>query len=210
MSVTAEERAGLADLLDKLGPDAPTLCEGWTTGDLAAHVVVRDRRPDTLPGLVLPGPAARHTESVRRSTHERTPYADLVRKVRRGPAGPFGRLGSSDLANIHEFFVHHEDVRRANGEGPRPADPRRDDQLWRRLRMMGGQLFRPVRELHLTLVAPDRDPLTLGASDGPLVTVTGPVGELFLFAFGRKDAAEVELSGDEAAVTRLREASLGV
>ena len=39
------ERLLLADLLETAGPDAPTLCEGWTTRDLAAHVVVRERRP---------------------------------------------------------------------------------------------------------------------------------------------------------------------
>ena len=47
------ERLLLADLLETAGPDAPTLCEGWQTRDLAAHVVVRERRPDAVGGLLI-------------------------------------------------------------------------------------------------------------------------------------------------------------
>ena len=35
-------------------PDAPTLCEGWKTRDLAAHLVVRERRPDATLGIAVP------------------------------------------------------------------------------------------------------------------------------------------------------------
>ena len=52
--VAAAERAALLDLLERLGPDAPTLCEGWATHDLAAHLVVRERRPVAGPGYVFP------------------------------------------------------------------------------------------------------------------------------------------------------------
>ncbi|MER7152970.1 TIGR03085 family protein, partial [Streptomyces lydicus] len=44
----------------------------------------------------------------------------------------------------------------------------------------------------------------------PVVTVVGEPGELTLFAFGRQDAAHVELDGDKEAVARLRTAQLGV
>ena len=56
MSYSREERLALCALLDETGPDAPTLCEGWTTGDLAAHLVLRERRPDAAAGV---WPAAR-------------------------------------------------------------------------------------------------------------------------------------------------------
>ncbi len=58
------ERQTLSQLFDQLGPDAPTLCSGWTTLDLAAHLVVRERRPDSGPGLVWP-PMAGYTDRVR-------------------------------------------------------------------------------------------------------------------------------------------------
>ncbi len=61
-----QERQGLCDLFVELGPDAPTLCDGWTASDLAAHLVVRERRPDSGPGLVWP-PLAGYTDKVRRA-----------------------------------------------------------------------------------------------------------------------------------------------
>ena len=76
MSLAQQERIALADLLDQLGPEARTLCEGWTTRDLAAHVVTRDRRPDTMPGLGL-RPLRHWTEQVRETYTER-PYDELV------------------------------------------------------------------------------------------------------------------------------------
>jgi uncharacterized protein (TIGR03085 family) len=48
-----EERKALADALQAAGPDAPTLCEGWQTRDLAAHLVLRERRPDAAAGILL-------------------------------------------------------------------------------------------------------------------------------------------------------------
>src|SRR5438067_1422161 len=54
-SFDAAERARLADLLDELGPDALTLLPPWTTRDIAAHLVLRERDPLAGPGLVLPG-----------------------------------------------------------------------------------------------------------------------------------------------------------
>ncbi len=48
------DRAALAAELEAAGPDAPTLCEGWTTRHLAAHVVLRESRPDATPGMTSP------------------------------------------------------------------------------------------------------------------------------------------------------------
>ncbi|MDN5962074.1 MAG: maleylpyruvate isomerase N-terminal domain-containing protein, partial [Propionibacterium sp.] len=51
-------RLALADALTQAGPDARTLCTGWTTADLAAHLYVRENDPLSLPGIAgLPGPA---------------------------------------------------------------------------------------------------------------------------------------------------------
>ncbi len=52
-SVARAERAALADLMLEVGPDSPTLCGDWTTRDLAAHLVLRERRPEAA-GLVVP------------------------------------------------------------------------------------------------------------------------------------------------------------
>ena len=45
MTYAQDERAALAALLHETGPDGPTLCEGWQTRDLVAHLVLRERRP---------------------------------------------------------------------------------------------------------------------------------------------------------------------
>jgi hypothetical protein len=51
----AIEREQLCDLLDELGPQAPTLLDPWTTHDLAAHLVLREHDFPAAPGLVVPG-----------------------------------------------------------------------------------------------------------------------------------------------------------
>ena len=55
--------AAMCDTLEKFGPDAPTLCEGWTTLDLAAHLVAREARADAAIGLVVPALAG-HLQKV--------------------------------------------------------------------------------------------------------------------------------------------------
>ena len=71
-------------LTEEVGPEAPTLCEGWTTTDLAAHLVVRERRPTGGPGILLGGPFARHTEQLMAKEAARD-YRSLVDRVRNGP-----------------------------------------------------------------------------------------------------------------------------
>ena len=112
------ERAALCDTFEAVGPDAPTLCSPWDTADLAAHLVIRERRPDLAPGIVVPGLRAR-TERVQRE-YAAKPWPELVHLVRSGPAiwNP-ARLAPVDEAyNLMEFFVHHEDVLQAQATGP--------------------------------------------------------------------------------------------
>src|ERR1700733_14833848 len=129
-SLAQEERNTLCDLFVERGSGAPTLCEGWLTADLAAHLVVRERRPDSGPGLVWP-PLAGYTDRVRRSARDRKSWPDLVAAVRGGAAAllrPF-----DGPMNTVEFFIHVEDVRRAQpGWSPRPLPPELADALWKR------------------------------------------------------------------------------
>src|SRR5664280_361495 len=115
----AVERAQLSDLFDELGPQAPTLLAPWTTRDLAAHLVLRERAYLAGPGLVLPGAWGRLAERRRRALALRD-FTWLSATIRSGPPPGFFRIGwVRRLPNLNEFFVHHEDVRRANGRGPR-------------------------------------------------------------------------------------------
>src|SRR5271165_5327974 len=120
-SLAQQERATLCDIFVELGPDAPTLCEGWTTADLAAHLVVRERRPDSGPGLVWPR-LADYTDKVRIAARDRMSWEELVETVRRGP--PLLLRPFDGAMNTVEYFIHVEDVRRAqSGWEPRPLDP---------------------------------------------------------------------------------------
>jgi len=97
-SFASIERARLVEALRAAGPDAPTLCEGWTTRDLAAHLVARERRADSGPGLVL-GPFSGWTERVRRQYAARD-FEELVRLVASGPPllSPFSLPGADAAA----------------------------------------------------------------------------------------------------------------
>ncbi|MCO5967292.1 TIGR03085 family metal-binding protein [Actinoallomurus soli] len=196
------ERHALSDALIQAGPDAPTLCQGWTTGDLAAHLVVREHRPDSAPGVMIPLLAG-YTEKVRLGVRDATPYADLVARFRAGPPAwsPFTLAAVDAAANTIEYFVHHEDVRRA-GEGwePRELPEAFEEQLWRRLGMARLVLRRLPVEITLVDPAGRSRRVTKG---GRLVRVHGRPSELTLWALGRKDAARVELTGEAEAVNVL-------
>ncbi|MEV0787508.1 TIGR03085 family metal-binding protein [Streptomyces sp. NPDC050423] len=203
------ERLLLADLLEAAGPEAPTLCHGWTARDLAAHVVVRERRPDAAAGLLI-GPLKSRSERI---TNEFTskPYEELVQLIRTGPPrmSPFGVKQLDEAANTVEFFVHTEDVRRAQPDwSARELDPVFSDVLWSRTEKAARVLGRKA-PVGLVLRRPDGQ--TVVAHKGtPVVTVTGEPGELLLFAFGRQDAARVELEGDQEAISRVTTAKLGM
>jgi uncharacterized protein (TIGR03085 family) len=197
-SVAATERAALCDLFEELGPNEPTLCTGWETRDLAAHLVIRERRLDGAPGILLK-PLAGYTKRVQDS-YARRPWRELVDLVRGGPPVWWPtRLPALDSAvNSIEFFIHHEDARRGQeGWEPRKPDADRDTTLWTGLGRASRLTLRrsPVG---LVLRRPTGEEVVV--KRGPTtVTVTGEPGELLLFATGR-DAARIEYEGEQAAI----------
>jgi uncharacterized protein (TIGR03085 family) len=147
----AAERAQLADLLGELGPEAPTLLVPWTTRDLAAHLVLRERDHLAGPGLVLPGAWGRLAERRRRALTLRD-FTWLIATLRSGPPPGVFRIGwVRRLPSLNEFFVHHEDVRRANGRGPRANEPAMDEALWRNVSRGRWFLARRLRGAGLEL-----------------------------------------------------------
>ena len=206
MSVAQRERAALVETLRGVGPDAPTLCEGWKTRDLAAHLMIREYRPDAAPGIVIPFFAS-HTAKVQNEVAERTDWDGLVDKVASGPPiySPLKLL--DPLANVGEMFIHHEDVRRAQpGWQPRVLEPALAAMLRRQLPLMGRMTLAKVPG-RVALRTPDgKTLLTVGS--GPAVTVTGAPEELLLFAVGRQ--ARVEFDGDASAVQAVRDAPKGL
>jgi uncharacterized protein (TIGR03085 family) len=204
--IAHEERLALCDLFLEVGPDAPTLCEGWSSGDLAAHLLIRERRPDTMPGVVL-RPFAAYTNRVLKATRVATSWGDLVARLRSGPPGPLRLI--DEPVNTVEYFVHHEDVRRvASGWEPRKLDGEEEAALWKRLRLMGRVLARRV-PVGMAVDAPGFGQATLRRGQ-PLVVVRGEPSEMILLAFGRGRHARVDYDGDEISIERLRHASFGL
>jgi uncharacterized protein (TIGR03085 family) len=204
------ERAALCDLLLELGPAAPTLCEGWATRDLAAHLVVRDRQPKAWAGIVVP-PLSRLADSAMAGQAAR-PYEELVQTVRAGAPkwSPFGLPGVKDATNLLEFVIHHEDVRRAQpGWGPRAVPRSLADPVWTAVRLSARAAYRKAPD-GVRLRRAGTDSEATGKGGALVVTVVGDPVELALFQSGRQRVARVDLSGDDAAVARLLAASLRI
>jgi uncharacterized protein (TIGR03085 family) len=213
VSYARDERQALCDLLAELGPEQPTLCAGWRTADLAAHLVLRERRPDAALG-VLGGPLAGHTRRAQARLLRETPFPRLVELIRSGPPrlSLFGLPGADERGNAVEFFVHHEDVRRARpGWEPRKLSDGQSDYLWRQLRLARLMLRRAPVGVEFAradadgALPPDHGaPLRITAkARAPMVTVTGTPAELTMWAFGRADASRVRLAGSDPDVAAL-------
>jgi uncharacterized protein (TIGR03085 family) len=211
MRLVPAERAALCDLFEATGPQAPTVLPGWRAEDLLAHLLVRERQPLAAPGILVPALAG-ITGSAMRSYAE-MPWVERVWLLRDGPPlwSPYRIAPLDERANLVEFFVHHEDLARAQPDWqPRPGQPERDEALWSALRLGARVVYRHspvgVRLRHPTRARGAE----INARKGPnTVTVTGEPGELMLHAFGREQA-RVELDGAEVDIKALQAAPRGI
>lgn len=165
MSFARSEMAQLKQLLRELGPHAPTLCEGWETKDLARHNLLR-QQPWRF--------------------RQKLSYEDTINLWKPTPV--------DDVVNTVEYFIHHEDVRRANGMGPREFSTKVEKMLLEKLKVFAPILLR--KEKPIMLVPEGFPAIVLGdrgvASRGDAVTkVMGKPSELILWAWGRRQAADV-------------------
>lgn len=203
------ERAQLCDLMETLGPDAPTVLDPWTTRDLAAHLFLRENDKLAGPGLVVPGSWARFAERHRQEASRRD-YIELIGAIRSGPRGVF-RLGwLRRVPNLNEFFVHHEDVRRANGAGPRALDSGLNQALWSNVSSWAWYLARRFRDGELQIRNAQTGQVVRARRGQPAVRLTADPGELLLYLFGRQDAAQVEVDGLPDAAQRVNGVTFGL
>ncbi|RKS09390.1 uncharacterized protein (TIGR03085 family) [Nocardiopsis sp. Huas11] len=209
------ERHRLTELLAAAGPGAPTLCDGWTTTELAAHLVLREHRMDAAAGIRIAF-LADWTAKVQ-ERYARLPYPRLLSMFSDGPPllSPFALPGADEAANTVEYYVHAEDVRRASPEwrtdpgdavgAAEDVDAGLAEALWGKLSPLARLETGPTSPVGLVLRRPEG--ATVEAREGiPVVTVTGEPGELVLFAFGRGSHARVRAEGDARARARLAEA----
>lgn len=205
------ERRALASTLTDVGPEAPTLDEGWDARDLLVHLLMRERKPAAMLGKLftaVAGPA----EKVEAELRE-TPFAELVDRFRAGPPrwSPMRLRPLDALMNGTEYLVHHEDVLRAQ-DPPRTREltPEQQDEVWKTLKVAARVLFRAT-PVGLILTTPEHGGLRVkGALSTGSVVLSGRPVELLLYAFGRQDAAEVTLTGSPEARREFEALPLGV
>ena len=207
MNASQRERRALVDTLRTVGPDAPTLCGGWTSRDLAAHLVIRERRLDAAPGIVIPFLSS-YTARVQNHLGQSTSWDELVEMVSAGPPlySPFKLL--DPVVNVGEMFIHHEDVRRAvDGWQPRALDESIVAWLRRPLALISRMtLAKAPAQVVLQTPAGQR---IARVGRGDAVMVTGEPPELLLFVAGR-DAVQIEFDGDPDTIAAVRAARQGL
>lgn len=191
--IDVRERMELCDLFLELGPDAPTLCEGWTTADLAAHLVLREH-------------FHRWSDAARAKEKAKGMPAMVVRLRAGAPLIPWRLPRIRELLNGIEYFIHHEDVRRANGLEPRPPMADLEALAWRTTSYSARRLARAIRPYGIELVGPDGARKARGSGD--MAVITGPASELILYLGGRRATAHVALSGAADAVAAVERSKI--
>jgi uncharacterized protein (TIGR03085 family) len=206
-TLARRERLALCDLALVLGPDAPTCSGDWTVRDMVAHLLVRERSLLGAPGIVVPA-LSRFTDR-EMARVSRRPFPDLVERLRSPGLTPYALPGVEQLLNTLEYFVHHEDLRRAQpGWQPRELARRDEDLLWKAVKVAGIGLARPAGVPVRIARSDAAATATLRRGHDP-VGVTGHPSELVLFLYGRP-TTRLELQGPDDKVARLRRADLGI
>ncbi len=209
MSLAQSERAQLADLFVTLGPDQPTLCEGWDTEDLLIHLLVRERSVLGAAGTQVS--ALKSFTEKASADYAKRPWTELIEEYRSGPPAlnPMGWGKLDELTNSGEMFIHHEDARRGQPSWePREFDARTTKTLED---MVGSGMSKlALRKSPVGVQAELPSGRTIELKSGePVVTIAGEPGEIILWMSGRT-ASNVKLTGDDQAVSALTESKRGV
>lgn len=185
--------AQFCDALAAVAPTAPTLCEGWDAHDLAVHVWVLKHDPLSWPGIAVTA-FARLTQQRAEHFKQRWSYEILIGKLRQETGAmaslPFdGRQGHRHA--LGEFYIHTEDVRRANNYPRSTQTSETEDALWLRTREAGKELW-PRGRAAVLVEAPGRESFTIGR--GPAAArVVGLPSEALLWIYGREGVADIEV-----------------
>ena len=201
------ERHDLCDLALALGPDAPTLCGDWDARDLVAHLLVRETSPLGAAGIAVPllsGLTQREMTRVARRD-----FGGLVERLRDPGLTPYAVPAVERVFNTLEYFVHHEDLRRAQpGWEPRDLDERDQSRLWSAITVAGRGLVRPAG-VPVRIRRSDTGESAVLRRGGDPVVVTGLPSEVVLLLFGRDRVRGLGFEGPEERVRKLRRADLG-
>jgi len=197
------QRLAVADLLESLNAGEwrhPSLCEGWSVHDVAAHLTLQQL--SLLDGLAMfaraPGGMNRVIREAARRQAARTPPEDIVARIRTSAESRRHNVGVTHRETLIDALVHGQDITRPLGRVlPIAADAGAiaADRVWSK-----GWPFHPRRRLAgLRLAATDAE---WAAGAGP--EVRGSLGDLLLVLTGRGAAALGDLDGDGVPELRRR------
>lgn len=203
-AVARRERDEACSLMLELGPEAPTLDEGWDVLDLAAHLVARERDLWAAPGIMWSGFLGKAMDKAM-ARRRRQGLEDLVERIRDGPP-PLWKLVPAG-AHLSEYYIHHEDVRRADDRGPRTDRRDLDEALARLLPASAPHLLQRL-ETGVDLVW--NGGVLYRQGPEPRAVLSGPPGEILLYLSGRRTVAHVDLGGDDDAVGKLLSTDLSL
>ena len=195
----ANERRALADVFDKLTSEqlrTPSLCDGWTVHDIAAHLIMP--LETRIPSFALALIGARGDFDKANLTltrrHAARPITDLVDSLRRNAAHRFKPPGMGPEAPLTELLLHGQDIRRPLGIDREFSEERITTSL-RFLTETKYRGFVPKGRLDgLAFEATDLD-----WSHGTGATVRGSA-EALLLAISGRTASLSDLSGDGVAL----------
>ena len=197
------QRLAVADLLESLDDGEwrhPSLCDGWSVNDVAAHLTLQ--QVGLLDGLGMfarfPGGMNRAIRETARRQAARISRPELVARIRASADSRRHNVGLSCLETLIDALVHGQDIARPLGRVlPVPPDAAAlaADQVWRK-----GWPFYPRRRL---------SGLRLAATDGEWTAgegseIRGTMGDLLLVLTGRGGAAVGDLDGDGVSELRRR------
>jgi uncharacterized protein (TIGR03083 family) len=196
-----EQRTRVADLLEGLSGQewsTPSLCDGWTVRDVAAHLTLAQMRPlAAVWGLIR---ARGSFDGMIRETAYRQARlpVEAYSALLRGMVGSRRKApGVTELEPLIDVLVHTQDIARPLGRTyPMPAPPAAAaaDRVW----SMGYPFRARRRFAGFAFTATDAN---WRAGAGP--RVEGPIGVILLTLTGRT-AALAELTGPGAADLRSR------
>ncbi len=207
-SLARRERHALGDLALALGQDAPTLCGDWDAKQLVTHLLVRENHPLGAAGIVVPFLGGLTDRAMAR-LGERD-FALLVEKLRDPGLTPYALPGVEQLLNTLEFYVHHEDLRRAQPDWhPRQLARRDESLLWAAIRVAGHGLVRPAG-VPVTIRRSDTGATAVLRRGSDPVVVTGLPSEITVLLFGRDRVRDLAFTGPPERVATLKGSDLGI